>query len=108
MYPKTQQIYGLTPNATLEAWGPKINEMTADDIASQPYYTANPRDPVKDFFNVGLTLNNGITLSGGTELARTYFSYNNTTQFGMVPNNKFSLTILCSKSHFLFLTKTGY
>ena len=79
MYPKTQQIYGLTPNATLEAWGPKINEMTADDIASQPYYTANPRDPVKDFFNVGLTLNNGITLSGGTELARTYFSYNNTT-----------------------------
>ena len=90
MYPKTQQVYGLTPNATLEAWGPKINDMTADDIASQPYYTANPRDPVKDFFDVGLTLNNGVALSGGTELARTYFSYNNTTQFGMVPNNKFS------------------
>ena len=37
MYPKTQQVYGLTPNATLEAWGPKINDMTTDDIASQPY-----------------------------------------------------------------------
>ncbi len=89
MYPQTQTTYGLTPNATLEAWGPKISEMSADDLASQPYYTATPRNPVKDFFNTGLTLNNGITLSGGTELTRSYFSYNNTTQFGMVPNNKF-------------------
>lgn len=105
MYPKTQQVYGLTPNATLEAWGPKINDMTADDIASQPYYTANPRDPVKDFFDVGLTLNNGVTLSGGTELARTYFSYNNTTQFGMVPNNKFSRHNFMFKESFSLFNK---
>lgn len=89
MYPKTQQLYGLTPNATLEAWGPKISDMTADDVASQPYFTASPRDPVKDFFKNGITLNNGITLTGGNEMARTYFSYGNTSQWGMVPNNKF-------------------
>lgn len=89
-YPKTQTIYGLTPNATLEAWGGKIADMTQDEIASRPYYTASPRNPVKDFFNTGLTFNNSITLNGGNEMARTYFSYANTTQSGMIENNKFS------------------
>lgn len=105
MYPKAQQIYGLTPNATLEAWGPKISDLTADDIASQPYCTSSPRNPVKDFFNKGLTFNNGVTLSGGTEFTRTYFSYNNTTQFGMVPNNKFSRQNFMFKESFSLFNK---
>lgn len=105
MYPRTQTTYGLTPNASLEAWGPNIGEMSADDLASKPYYMASPRDPVKDFFNVGLTLNNGITLSGGTELARSYFSYANTTQWGMQPNNKFSRHNFMFKESFSLLDK---
>lgn len=105
MYPETQQIYGLSENTTLEAWGTKISEMTPDKLASQPYFTKNPRDPVKDFFNKGLTLNNGVTLSGGTEMARTYFSYNNTTQFGMVPKNKFSRHNFMFKESFSLFNK---
>lgn len=50
-------------------------------------------------------MNNGITLSGGTELARTYFSYNNTTQFGMVPNNKFSRHNFMFKESFSLFNK---
>lgn len=32
---------------------------------------SSARNAVKDFFNLGVTLNNGITLSGGTENSRT-------------------------------------
>lgn len=105
IYPKTQTVYGLTPNATLEAWGPRISELTSDDLASRPYYTGTPRDPVKDFFDNGVTLHNGITLSGGTEMARSYFSYGNTMQWGMQPNNKFSRHNFLLKQSFSLFKK---
>lgn len=88
MYPKAQTVFGLSGNE-LAAWGLPISGMTSDDLASQPYLTASPRDAVKDFFKLGLTANNGVTISGGTENHRSYFSYGNTTQTGIMPGNKF-------------------
>ena len=90
MYPRIQQIFGISDGDQWSAWGPKIGTRTEDEIASAPYLMNSARDAIKDFFNLGMTTNNGITLSGGTENFRSYFSYNNTYQTGMIPNNKFN------------------
>ncbi len=89
MYPKVQQLYGNRYDGQWDAWGPKIGSRSQDELASAPYLMNSARNPVADFFNKGVTTNNGITLSGGTEKSRTYFSYNNTYQTGLVPENKF-------------------
>ena len=80
MYPRTQQIYGISGGDQWSAWGPKIGTRSADEVASAPYLMNSARNAVKDFFNKGVTTTNGVTLSGGTENFRTYFSYNNTYQ----------------------------
>ena len=105
MYPKVQQIYGISDNNQWSAWGPKIGTRSADEIASSPYLMNTARSAVKDFFNMGLTTNNGLTLSGGTENFRTYFSYNNTYQTGLLPGNKFSRHNVMFKETFSLFDK---
>ena len=53
----------------------------------------------------GLTLNNGVTLSGGNENSRTYFSYNNTYQKGIIQNNKFMRHNVMLKESFSLFDK---
>ncbi len=109
-YPKTQQVYGLTSellsgNPVLGAWGPKIGTRDADELALKPYMMNGARNPVRDFFKTGITLNNGITLSGGTENSRTYFSYNNLYQDGIIRNNKFTRNNVMLKESFSLFDK---
>ncbi len=89
LYPRLQDKYGLSADNSLSAWGKPISEMTADELASEPYYTKSPRNTIKDFFNLGLTQNTSLTISGGTAKSQTYFSYANTYQTGIMPGNKF-------------------
>jgi len=77
-YPELQFKYGQTGrgtpgyDSTAEAsWGPVVNAP----------------DHVKSFYQAGLTTNNSISLSGGTEKAQTYFSYANTSSKGIVPGS---------------------
>ncbi len=105
MWPKQQQHFGLSTNGSYSAWGPQIGTRTADELASKPYLMNSPREAVKDFFQTGVTLNNGITLSGGTELSRTYFSYNNTYQQGVIPGNKFMRNNVMLKESFSLFDK---
>ena len=63
------------------------------------------RESVQDLFQTGVTLNNGITLSGGTENSRTYFSYNNTYQSGVLPGNKFTRNNVMLKESFSLFDK---
>ncbi|MDE6119359.1 MAG: SusC/RagA family TonB-linked outer membrane protein, partial [Muribaculaceae bacterium] len=111
-YPKTQKLFGLDADVTssgrlgdLNGWGPRIGTRSADELASRPYLTASPRNASEDFFQTGVTLNNGITLSGGTDLSRTYFSYNNTYQTGVVPDNKFLRNNVMLKESFSLFNK---
>lgn len=111
MYPKTQRVFGATASlltgesSVLGAWGPKIGTREADAIASKPYMLNSARDGIKDFFETGLTLNNGITMSGGNEFSRTYFSYNNTYQKGVMQNNKFMRHNVMLKETFSLFNK---
>ncbi|GGB03996.1 SusC/RagA family TonB-linked outer membrane protein [Puia dinghuensis] len=73
--PDFQSHYGETGAGAVDSWGPKIN--------SSP-------DNLKLFFQTGTNLTNAISLSGGTDLAQTYFSYTNTEAHGVEPTNKLS------------------
>lgn len=47
-------------------------------------------DDVDDFFRTGVTTNNSISLSGGTEILRTYVSLANSHANGMMRNNSYN------------------
>lgn len=105
LYPKQQQYYGISGPTTWAAWGPRVGTRTADEVAAYPWLMNGARESVKDYFQTGVTLNNGITLSGGTEMSRTYFSYNNTYQDGIIPRNKFTRNNVMLKESFSLFNK---
>ena len=47
------------------------------------------RDYIKDFFQVGLTATNSISVSGGNDKTLAYFSYSNTSAKGVFPTNTY-------------------
>lgn len=75
--PKFQNQYGQTPSAagstSTTSWGPSIS---------------GGQDNLKDFFQTGTNWTNSVDLSGGSEIAQTYFSYANTMADGIEPGNK--------------------
>ncbi|MDE7411123.1 MAG: SusC/RagA family TonB-linked outer membrane protein [Paramuribaculum sp.] len=110
LYPRQQQLYGITNTGTYShsqytGWGAKIGTRNADDVAANPWLMNSAREAAKDFFQTGVTLNNGVTLSGGTDLSRTYFSYNNTYQSGVMPRNKFMRNNVMLKESFSLFNK---
>jgi TonB-linked SusC/RagA family outer membrane protein len=71
--PKFQNSYGPASGTTRDSWGTSISNTT---------------DNLKDFFKTGINTSNAINLSGGSEIAQTYFSYSNTYASGIQPGNK--------------------
>jgi TonB-linked SusC/RagA family outer membrane protein len=45
-------------------------------------------DNVSDFFRTGVSLDNSVALSGGTEQTQAYFSFTNNRNQGIIPNNE--------------------
>lgn len=48
------------------------------------------KDYIKDFFKIGNTITNGVSVYGGNDKTTAYFSYSNTSARGVVPTNKYS------------------
>ena len=45
---------------------------------------------IKGFFNTGTTVQNSISLSGGSDRVTTYFSYGNAYSSGIMPTNRYA------------------
>jgi len=90
--PDFQNSYGQGNSGILDAssgesWGEKLNGQSyVNYLGKQSVYSAEP-DNVRDFFRKGLSLNNSLAISGGTEKAQTYFSYTNNVMQGIIPAN---------------------
>ncbi|WP_299825063.1 SusC/RagA family TonB-linked outer membrane protein [uncultured Pontibacter sp.] len=97
--PEYQNDYGAgsnfrySPNVT-DSWGPRFGTpgiTTVPNAVGNPLaeleYRAYP-DNVKDFFDRGRILDNGIQLSGAGEKTRYIFSANSTNQKGIIPNSE--------------------
>jgi TonB-linked SusC/RagA family outer membrane protein len=75
-------------DGTDESWGPKMDGRLIKQFFSNGEavpFVAHP-DNVKDFYTTGHTLNNGLSVGGSNEKMDYRFSYNNTTQTGILPN----------------------
>ncbi len=71
-----------TPNS----WGPLISNL--DDSLNN----VGPYDNIGDFFQTGVTYNNNISLSGGTDKASMRLSIGNSKEKGIFPNSDFNRT----------------
>jgi TonB-linked SusC/RagA family outer membrane protein len=78
-----------------ESWGPKMDGTPVRQVFS--FYPQDPEygqetpfvphpDNIKDFYETGHNLNNGITVSGGGSNSTFRVSYNNTRVEGIEPN----------------------
>lgn len=74
---------------SLMSWGPKIGNLSQATLNEIPYATNEAVNNIEDFFRTGTNFNNSVSLSGGSKVAQTYFSYGNTTSNGIIDGNKF-------------------
>ena len=88
---KFQDRYAMGTNGvnqqTRDAWGAA---RTTEDLSN---------NFVKDFFNTGYMLQNGVSISGGNNTSKNFLSYQNTSASGITPANTF-------KKHNLSLRST--
>ena len=70
--PKFQNEYGQTAAGATQSWGPKIS---------------GAPDNLNKFFQNADNFTNSINLSGGSDVAQSYFSYANTAARGVEPTN---------------------
>ena len=89
-----QGVYSSGPtvnSSSLNGWGPKISEVQdrtfTNYLGQQVTLQAYP-DNVKDFYNTGTTYINSVSFDGGGESGDYRFGYTNTTQNGIIPNEK--------------------
>ncbi|TDT47413.1 TonB-linked SusC/RagA family outer membrane protein [Maribacter spongiicola] len=95
--------YDVADYGTDESWGPRYDSNSrvlhwdafdpefAEDYL-QPRAWVYPDYDKDDFFNTGISYNNGIAFSQGTEKSTMRMSLNNTQSTGIVPNSELSKT----------------
>ena len=110
--PKIQNVYGATVDPTAEtlsvdSWGKKLSDLTADELNYSGAKLRNTasNDDVNDFFRTGATFNNSISVSGGTETVRTYFSYANSYSDGLMRNNNYKRNTLSFRQSYSLFNK---
>jgi TonB-linked SusC/RagA family outer membrane protein len=90
--PAFQNTYGqgnsgkINPNSG-ESWGAKLDGHSFTGYNGESRnYSAEPNN-VQDYFRTGLSANNSVGISGGTEKMQTYLSYTNNSVQGIQPRN---------------------
>jgi TonB-linked SusC/RagA family outer membrane protein len=73
--------------ASEHSWGPKITGQEVELWNGHKVKMAGQPDRLKDYFRSAGTLNNTVSLQGGSDKAQTYFSYSNTLAQGIMRNN---------------------
>ncbi len=102
------------------AWGPKLDGKdrlwgsVVDNSQLIKPFSAIPNN-LRDFYTTGTEYNNSISLSGGTDVTRFYFSYGNVTSDGIIPTksdylerNNFSLRTNSNFEAFSINTSFNY
>lgn len=78
---------GLYVENSEHSWGPKTDGQMVTLWNGNSVPLSGQPNRFKNFFRTGMTLNNSISLTGGTERMQTYFSYGNIEAQGIMRNN---------------------
>jgi TonB-linked SusC/RagA family outer membrane protein len=107
--PKIQNIYGsryVGTTPTWDSWGAPLSQTTPEQLASTVAKIRNyGANDVDDFFRTGVTTNNSVSLSGGTEKVKSYFSFANSHANGMVPTNAYNRNSLAFRQNYDLFNK---
>lgn len=89
--PDSRENFSWGPkfDGSMQPWGQAILDDSGNLIQKIKPYNALPNN-VKGFFNTGLTLNNNISIQGGTPKTNYYLSYNNLTNKGVIPGTGYT------------------
>jgi TonB-linked SusC/RagA family outer membrane protein len=90
--PDFQNTYGQGNSGLLngnsgESWGAKMDGQSFTAYNGEQRSYSSQEDNVKDFFRTGVSWNNSIGISGGSEKMQTYLSYANNNVKGILPRN---------------------
>ena len=100
-------VYQGPASGTSASWGGRMDTLYYTSDPSNSFYQgrnivgksqphdgplANTYNPTKDFFQTGVTYDNNLSLSGGSEKSTFYASVNRYTQTGIIPNTDFKKT----------------
>jgi TonB-linked SusC/RagA family outer membrane protein len=90
--PDFQNTYGQGNSGAIignsgESWGAKMEGQSFTAYNGEQRSYSAQKDNVKDFFRTGVSWNNSIGISGGSEKMQTYLSYTNNNVKGILPKN---------------------
>ena len=113
--PKVQNLYGAEVTAsglTLGSWGDKmpgggaytatVNAAPTIGGTREVHLRNSANDDINNFFRTGVTANNSVSLSGGTEKIKTYFSFANSHSNGMLESNNYNRNTLSFRQSYNF------
>ena len=131
--PKIQNVYGAAINAeahtmSLSSWGDKLSNMNQfqrtdangksymgvdipmfgeyfGDQVNDVHLRNSAGNDLDDFYGTGVTTNNSIALSGGTDKMSSYFSYGNSHSKGMLENNSYNRHTFSFRQNFKFFDR---
>lgn len=123
MTPDIQNIYGATiagDGVSADGWGAKIGTLPEDGLTIKSPLTSTffgqdaytdihlrnyAQDDVSKFFRTGVTTNNSLSLSAGTEKISTYFSMANSHATGMMRNNNYNRNTVSLRQSYKFFDR---
>ena len=118
--PRLQNAYGAEVTSgglTLDSWGAKLpggGAYTASVNAAPTiggtrdiHLRNSANDYIANFFRTGLTANNSVSLSGGTEKIKTYFSVANSHSNGMLESNNYNRNTLSFRQSYNFWNRVN-
>ena len=118
--PRLQNAYGAevtSSGLTLDSWGAKLpggGAYTASVNAAPTiggtrdiHLRNSANDDIANFFRTGLTANNSVSLSGGTEKIKTYFSVANSHSNGMLESNNYNRNTLSFRQSYNFWNRVN-
>lgn len=77
-----------------------VNGVFLDGMQYDAHMRRYAVNDIADFFNTGVTTNNSVSISGGTEKVRSYFSYSNSHSLGMLESNRYNRNTIAFRQNF--------
>ncbi len=130
--PDIQNVYGASVSDSkvgIYSWGEKLSSRSSSNLlidvpmssekfpvldsegnvtgtqVNQVHLRNYAKNDLDDFYRTGVTTNNSIALSGGTDKMSSYFSYGNSHANGMLPKNTYNRHTLSFRQDFKFFNR---